>query len=88
MSPAFSGHRSLIDGLLEFYTRRQDKLLGWLREKPATALELTEALFVRRDLGRIVLMLSEVIGNVEVLEHQGRVRRELIDGRYVFSAVG
>jgi glyoxylase-like metal-dependent hydrolase (beta-lactamase superfamily II) len=84
---AFTGHRSLIDGLLEFYARRQDKLLGWLRQKPATAYELTEALFVRRDLGRVVLMLSEVLANVEVLEQAGRVRRTLVDGRDVFQPV-
>lgn len=82
---AFTGHRSLVDGLLEFYARRQDKLLGWLRTRPATAYELTEALFVRRDLGRLVLMLSEVLANVEVLESEGRVARSMVEGRWLFS---
>jgi glyoxylase-like metal-dependent hydrolase (beta-lactamase superfamily II) len=85
--PAFFGHRSLLDGLFEFYGRRQEKLLGWLRARPRTALELTEVLFVRPSAGRMIMMLSEVLANVEVLERDGRVRRELADGRWVFSAV-
>lgn len=83
---AFAGHRSLIDGLLEFYARRQERLWGWLREQPANAHQLTERLFVRRDPARVVLMLSEVVANLEVLEQQGRVRRALVDGCDVFSA--
>jgi hypothetical protein len=34
----------------------------------------------------VVLMLSEVLANVEVLEHAGRARRTLVDGRDVFCA--
>jgi glyoxylase-like metal-dependent hydrolase (beta-lactamase superfamily II) len=71
--PAFTGHRALLDGLFEFYGRRQDKLLAKLKEGPASIFELLPAIFPRRDLPRLVLMISEVLANVEVLEDQGRV---------------
>lgn len=72
--PAFTGHRALLDGLFGFYERRQAKLLAKLSEKPASVFELLPALFPRRDLPRMVLMLSEVLANVEVLEDLGRVK--------------
>jgi glyoxylase-like metal-dependent hydrolase (beta-lactamase superfamily II) len=73
---SFRGHRSLLDSLFSFYALRQDKLLGRLRVAPATAHQLLEVLFPRRDLARLVLMLSEVVANLEVLEAAGRVVRE------------
>lgn len=72
--PAFSGHRGLLDGLFGFYDRRQAKILAKLSAGPATIYELLPTLFPRRDLPRMVLMLSEVLANVEVLEDSKRVR--------------
>ncbi len=83
---AFRGHRSLLEGLFEFYVKRQEKLLAFLREQPSSIHDLLAVLFVRRDPTRLMLMLSEVLANVEVLELNGRVRRELKDGVFVFSA--
>lgn len=74
--PAFQGHRELLDGLMAFYAMRQGKLLARLRQSPASIYELLSTLFGRRDVGRLVLMLSEVLANVEVLEDQGRVRAQ------------
>ncbi len=71
--PAFSGHRALLDGLFAFYEGRQAKLHARLAESPASVFELLATLFLRRDLPRLVLMLSEVLANVEVLEDRGRV---------------
>lgn len=72
--PAFTGHQALLDGLFSFYERRQSKLLARLSQGAASVYELLPALFPRRDLPRLVLMLSEVLANVEVLEDAGRVR--------------
>ncbi|MEW5742454.1 MAG: MBL fold metallo-hydrolase [Myxococcota bacterium] len=73
--PSFHGHRALLDGLFDFYERRQEKLLARLASAPASVFELLEVLFPRRDVPRLVLMLSEVLGNLEVLEGRGRVQR-------------
>ena len=79
--PAFTGHRELLDGLFAFYGVRQEKLMARLAQSPASVFELLPTLFPRRDPGRLVLMLSEVLANVEVLEDLGRVTA--LDGEIV-----
>ena len=74
--PSFAGHRALLDGLFAFYERRQAKLLDHARQAASTVYDAVDVLFPRRDVPRLVLMLSEVLGNLEVLEYAGRLRRE------------
>ncbi|MBS2029390.1 MAG: MBL fold metallo-hydrolase [Deltaproteobacteria bacterium] len=71
----FVGHDQLVEKLLGFYEKRQAKLLGALGEKPHTALELVGALFGRIYPNELFLQLSEVVGNLEVLEEQKRIAR-------------
>jgi len=71
----FQGHRAAIDSLLRFYQRRQEKLIGDLADGPRTTVELSNALFGPQEGARLYLTLSEVVGNLEVLEDAGRVRR-------------
>jgi glyoxylase-like metal-dependent hydrolase (beta-lactamase superfamily II) len=70
----FQGHRAAIDSLLRFYVRRQEKLLDVLGSGPRTPVELSHALFGPQGGARLYLTLSEVVGNLEVLEAAGRVR--------------
>ncbi|MCC6332742.1 MAG: MBL fold metallo-hydrolase [Myxococcales bacterium] len=84
--PSFHGHRALLDGLFGFYQGRQDKLLSRVQASPATVYELLAVLFPRRDVPRLVLMLSEVLGNLEVLEARGRLRREAVAGVVRYAA--
>jgi len=70
----FQGHRAAIDSLLKFYVRRQEKLLESLADGPRTTVELSHALFGPQEGARLYLTLSEVVGNLEVLEAAGRVR--------------
>lgn len=83
--PLFRGHRALLDGLFEFYTRRQQKLLSRLEHGPASVYELLPTLFPFRKGGWLVLMLSEVLANVEVLEDRGQVVR--LDGPVALYAL-
>jgi glyoxylase-like metal-dependent hydrolase (beta-lactamase superfamily II) len=76
---AFAGHRELLDNLFGFYAARQSKLLKRLSESPATIYELLPAVFARIDVSRMYLMLSEVLANIEVLEAEGKVKREVTD---------
>ena len=71
----FQGHRAAIDSLLRFYQRRQEKLVAALADGPRTTVELSSALFGPQEGARLYLTLSEVVGNLEVLEDAGRVRR-------------
>lgn len=75
----FSGHAQLIDRLLGFYEKRQAKILDALAQ-PRTALELVAVVFGQVRPGELFLQLSEVVGNLEVLEDAGRLRRDF-DGR-------
>ena len=59
--------------------RRQEKLLETLGPGPRTPVELSYALFGPQQGPRLYLTLSEVVGNLEVLEDSRRVRR-LADG--------
>lgn len=73
--PPFHGPRRIIDGLLGFYGKRQAKLLVRLAAGPATAVELVGHVFPRAGRGELFLTLSEVVGNLEVLEDRGQVVR-------------
>lgn len=86
---AFQNHRPLLDGLFSFYARRQERMLKHLRKVPSASLhELVHQVFPRVDVRRMYLMVSEVLGNVEVMEDDGRVVRTLEDGVWRYRATG
>jgi glyoxylase-like metal-dependent hydrolase (beta-lactamase superfamily II) len=82
----FAGHGELIDGLLRFYDARQERLLESLRASEKSVIELVEVIFGRVRRSQIYLQISEVVGNLEVLEEQGRVRRRFDGQVYRYSA--
>lgn len=82
----FQGHRALLDGLFGFYKKRQDKIHAHLASNEASPMDLIPVVFRGVDVGRLFLTLSEVIGNLEVMEAEGRVKRREVDGVYRFSA--
>jgi hypothetical protein len=45
-----------------------------------TAFAFTQALFGPHDGPRLYLTLSEVVGNLEVMEDEGRVQRRDVEG--------
>lgn len=82
---AFSNHQTLLDDLFSFYARRQERLLRAVTKAPASVYDLAEVMFMRRDNARLFLMLSEVLGNLEVLEDDAQVRKELVDGVWRYA---
>ena len=81
----FSGHVELIDRLLGFYEKRQARILELLADGPITPAQLAPRLFPRARPTQLYLILSEVMGNLEVLEERGRVHREERNGCIVFA---
>ncbi len=77
--------RALVDGRLAFHRSRLDHIEQQLRCCVGTAYELVEVLFPGLKSFDIFLGLSEVIGHLDVLEAEGRVRREMTNGlaRYI-----
>jgi len=86
--PGFTGHRALIDSLLGFYLKRQEKLLGLLAERPRSGWELCTAIFPRASATDAFLTMSETVANLEVLEDGGAVVRVEEAGVWKFGATG
>jgi glyoxylase-like metal-dependent hydrolase (beta-lactamase superfamily II) len=78
----FTDYRKVIDSLAGFYRRRQKKLRAALREGPLTVYEAMKRLFPTQTIGEIFLMMSETLGNLEVLEERGDVLR-MTDGALI-----
>jgi glyoxylase-like metal-dependent hydrolase (beta-lactamase superfamily II) len=84
----FTDHGKVIDSLMGFYRRRQRKLSAALRDGPLTVYEAMTKLFPSQRLSELFLMISETLGNLEVLEERGETRR-VDDGEVVrFQLVG
>jgi glyoxylase-like metal-dependent hydrolase (beta-lactamase superfamily II) len=76
----FGEVRPLLERLFGFYARRQEKLLSAMDAGADTVFAFTQLLFGAHDGPRLYLTLSEVVGNLEVMEDEGRVRRHDVDG--------
>jgi glyoxylase-like metal-dependent hydrolase (beta-lactamase superfamily II) len=83
----FSGHVEIIDRLMGFYEKRQQKIVELLQGRELTPAELAPLVFPRAKKHQLYLVLSEVMGNLEVLEARGRVRRADTHDRIRFAAV-
>jgi glyoxylase-like metal-dependent hydrolase (beta-lactamase superfamily II) len=81
----FGDHRGVIDRLLGFYAKRQQRIRDELAAAPLTGWELTVRLFPRSPASAMFLTVSEALANLEVLEDRGQVARELEGGVYRFG---
>jgi glyoxylase-like metal-dependent hydrolase (beta-lactamase superfamily II) len=80
-------HVALIDDRLAMHRRRAEKLYGLVAEQPRTGYDLAQALWGNVAVTQAFLTLSEVIGHLDLLVNEGRVR-EVEDGELiVFEAV-
>lgn len=77
--------RALVDARVTFHRSRLDHILAQLDCCAANAYELCNILFPKLKSFDIFLGLSEVIAHLDVLEVEGRVRLEEVDGvtRYI-----
>jgi glyoxylase-like metal-dependent hydrolase (beta-lactamase superfamily II) len=81
-------HRSLIDERFELHRRRAEKIQGLIVERPRSAYEIAQELWGNVAVTQAFLTLSEVLGHVDLLAAEGRVR-EVSDGELIrFEAVG
>jgi len=74
--PPFGEHRRVIDSLLAFQGRRQQRLRALLAAGARTPWELAQALFPKSGPADLFLTLSETVANVEVLEARGEIARQ------------
>jgi glyoxylase-like metal-dependent hydrolase (beta-lactamase superfamily II) len=73
----FGAHRDVIDSLFTFYEQRQSKLLEAFGRGPLTVFEAMRELFPLSNSFELFLMMSETLGNLELLEKMGKIKREL-----------
>jgi hypothetical protein len=78
-------HRALIDQRFAFHRRRADKIERLLEERPRSAYEIAQALWGSIAVTQAFLTLSEVLGHVDLLTGEGRVREVERDGLSVFE---
>ncbi len=79
-------HRGLIDERFALHRRRADKIQRLVAERPRTAYEVAQALWGNIAVTQAYLTLSEVLGHVDLLLNDGRVREINRDGLSVFEA--
>jgi glyoxylase-like metal-dependent hydrolase (beta-lactamase superfamily II) len=80
-------HRALIDERFAMHRRRGEKIFALIAERPRSAYEIAQELWGNVAVTQAFLTLSEVIGHVDLLAVDGRVR-EVADGELVrFEAV-
>jgi glyoxylase-like metal-dependent hydrolase (beta-lactamase superfamily II) len=79
-------HRALIDQRFDLHRRRADKIHRLIEERPRSAYEIAQALWGNIAVTQAYLTLSEVLGHLDLLSNQGRVREVPIDGVSVFEA--
>lgn len=76
----FPQHRAVIASLRAFYARRMDKVLAQIPDAGATPVELVRAVFPQARPFDLFLMIGEILGNLDLLEDEGRVRSTPGDG--------
>jgi len=79
-------HRGLIDERFELHRRRADKIHRLLTERPRTAYDVAQALWGNIAVTQAYLTLSEVLGHVDLLLNDGRIRELKRDGLSLFEA--
>jgi glyoxylase-like metal-dependent hydrolase (beta-lactamase superfamily II) len=80
-------HRALIDQRILGHERRADKLHRLVAERPMTAHELAQSLWGNIAVTQAFLTLSEVLGHMDILVADGRVREVEQDGLAHFESI-
>ena len=84
---AFTGHAELIDERVRLHERRAAKIHGMLADAPLTAFEVAQRMWGNVAVTQAYLTLSEVLGHMDLLLADGRVREEPgADGVVRFAA--
>ncbi len=79
-------HRSLVDERMTMHERRANRLYKLIAERPRNAYELAQEMWGNVAVTQAFLTLSEVLGHVDVLIDEGRVREREADGVTSFQA--
>lgn len=91
---AYGGHgepardvTTLINSRLDLHYRRAEKLLELFEDQPRTLYELAKLMFPRAHESEMYLVLSEVLGHLDLLARDGLLTGELRDDRFYWCPV-
>jgi glyoxylase-like metal-dependent hydrolase (beta-lactamase superfamily II) len=73
-------HVSLIDQRLEFHAQRAEKIYELIVEQPRTGYEIARAMFGNVAVTQAYLTLSEILGHVDLLLEDERVKEREVGG--------
>jgi glyoxylase-like metal-dependent hydrolase (beta-lactamase superfamily II) len=80
-------HAALIEERFRLHRRRAETMLRLIGERPRTAYEIAQALWGSVAITQAYLTVSEVLGHVDLLLNDGRVREVEEDGIVRFEAL-
>jgi glyoxylase-like metal-dependent hydrolase (beta-lactamase superfamily II) len=81
-----TNHRDLIDQRFTLHRRRAEKIHGLIAARPRSAYEIAQALWGNIAVTQAYLTLSEVLGHLDLLAAESRVREVTRQGGSVFEA--
>jgi glyoxylase-like metal-dependent hydrolase (beta-lactamase superfamily II) len=81
-----TNHRELIDQRVALHRRRADKVHHLTEERPRSAYEIAQALWGNIAVTQAFLTLSEVLGHLDLLVNEARVREVTRDGVSVWAS--
>jgi len=85
--PPIVDHVAVIDERLRMHERRADKMLGLLRAGPLSAYEIAAAMWGNIAVTQAYLTVSEVLGHLDLLAQDERIRELERDGVLRYEAV-
>jgi glyoxylase-like metal-dependent hydrolase (beta-lactamase superfamily II) len=80
-----TAHRQLIDKRFTLHRRRAEKIRRMIAERPRTGYEIAQELWGDIAVTQAYLTLSEVLGHLDLLANDGRVREVDRNGISVFE---
>jgi glyoxylase-like metal-dependent hydrolase (beta-lactamase superfamily II) len=81
----FTAHRELIDQRFALHRRRAEKIQRLIEERPRSGYEIAQALWGNIAVTQAYLTLSEVLGHLDLLAADVRVRELTRDGVSVWA---
>ena len=82
-----SNHVALIDERFRMHRRRAERIRRLIASQPRSAHEIAQELWGNVAVTQAYLTLSEVLGHMDLLVREDRVREQEDDGRLRFAAV-
>ncbi|MBD1222680.1 MBL fold metallo-hydrolase [Virgibacillus halodenitrificans] len=83
--PVFSNVDEVVEHQLSRQEQRADKVYQYLKKESASPYQICKQLFPKQYEKQIGLTMSETIGQLDYLENEGLIEKDLVNGQYVYE---